>query len=87
MAQPHHAIEYLGAIQVVAGTQYTSASVISAFPLATVMKMKTDDVMVGINGGVMFHITYNDESYITTGKTYIFDKKCVIAVGIYKAVV
>ena len=80
------AIEYLGAVKCLAGTQYTSASILTAFPTATVLKMKTDDVQAGINGGVMFHINYDDESFLTTGKTYIFDKDCVIAVGIYKAI-
>jgi len=86
MAQAY-AIEYLGAIKAVAGTQYTSASILATFPTATVIKMKTESVMAGIGGGVMFPITFDDERYLVTGKTYIFDKDCIIAVGIYKAVV
>ena len=81
-----HAIDYLGALAVNKGQQYTSASIISAYPTATVLKMKTDKVSVSINGGVQFLTSFDDESYLTTGKTYIFDKDCIVAIGIYKAI-
>lgn len=87
MSQPIYAIEYLGAMQVSAGIAYTTASILTLYPTATVLQMKTDDIQVSINGTVMFHITYDDTSYIATGKTYYFDKDCVVAVGIYKAIV
>ncbi len=87
MAQPSYAIEYLGAMFVKAETSVTSASVLTAFPGATVVKMKTAGVKAGVNGTDMFDITYDDESYLITGKTFIFSKDCTIAVGIYKAVV
>lgn len=86
MAQ-HHAIDYLGALAVNKGQQYTSASITSAYPTATVLKIKTDKVSVSINGGVQFLTSFDDESFLSTGKTYIFDKDCIVAVGIYKAVV
>lgn len=82
-----HAIDYLGALAVNKGQQYTSASIISAYPTATVLKIKTDKVSVSINGGVQFLTSFDDESFLTTGKTYIFDKDCIVAIGIYKAVV
>lgn len=81
-----HAIDYLGAMSVNKGQQYTSASIITAYPTATVLKMKTDKVSVSINGGVQFLTSFDDESYLTTGKTYIFDKDCIVAIGIYKAI-
>lgn len=86
MAQPSYAIEYLGAVKVTSGTSVTSASVLTSFPTATVLKMKTANVKVAINGGVQFDVVYDDESYLTTGKTYMFNKDCVVAVGIYKAI-
>ena len=86
MAQPSYAIEYLGAMSVKRGKLYNSSSVISAFPTATCMKMKTDGVEVSVNGTDAFLTSFNDESYITTGHTYIFSKDCVIAIGKYKAV-
>lgn len=85
MAQ-FHAIDYLGAMAVNKGQQYTSASIITAYPTATVLKMKTNGVSVSINGGVQFLTSFDDESYIATGKTYIFDKDCIVAIGIYKAI-
>lgn len=81
-----HAIDYLGAMAVNKGQQYTSASIITAYPTATVLKMKTDKVSVSINGGVQFLTSFDDESYLTTGKTYIFDKDCIVAIGIYKVI-
>lgn len=97
MAQPAYAIEYLGAVQVLAGTQYTSASILTTYPTATVLKMDSKKIESGkyvdypvrcsINGGIMFNIQDGDESYLTTGKTFIFDTNCTIIVGIYKAVV
>lgn len=87
MAKTNHAIEYLGAVEVKAGLQYLSDQILQEFPTATVMKMKTDDIEVGIDGGVRFHVTYDDESYVTAGKSYIFDKDCVIAIGVYKVIV
>lgn len=86
MAQPNYAIDYLGAMKVDKGTQYTSASILTAYPTATVLKMKTKDVSVSINGGVQFLTSFDDESYLSTGKTYIFDKDCIVAIGIYKAI-
>jgi len=87
MSQPIYAIEYLGAISASGGVAYTTASILALYPTATVLQMKTPDVQVGINGSVLFHITYDDTSYLTTGKTYYFDRDCVVAVGIYKAIV
>lgn len=85
MAQVH-AIDYLGAMAVNKGQQYTSASIITAYPTATVLKMKTDKVSVSINGGVQFLTSFDDESYLSTGKTYIFDKDCIVAIGLYKVI-
>lgn len=81
-----HAIDYLGALAVSKGQQYTSASIVSAYPTATVLKIKTDKVSVSINGGVQFLTSFDDESYLSAGKTYIFDKDCIVAIGIYKAI-
>lgn len=87
MAQPQYSIDYLGAMKVEKGVAYTSASILAAFPTATVLRIKTDEVSVSINGGIQFITKIDDESYLTTGKSYMFDKDCVVAVGIYKAIV
>lgn len=86
MAQPSYAIEYMGAISAKRGKVYTSEEVLSAFPNATCMKMKTSDVSVSVNATDAFLTNFDDESFITTGHTYIFSKDCVIAIGKYKAV-
>lgn len=86
MSKPHFIVEYLGAITAEANKDYTTAQVISQFPTATMMKLKTEGVSVNINGTDLFPVSYDDESYITTGKTYIFNKKCTIVVGRYVVV-
>lgn len=91
MAQPAYAIQYLGAYRVEANIAYTSASILAAYPTATVMKAKLDDVKnsikVSVNGAPMFEFTHNEEAYIVTGSTYTFSEAFTIAIGIYKAVV
>ena len=83
MSQPKIAIEYLGAIIAEPRKQYTSASVILKYPTATVMKMKTDGIKVTVDGSDMFTVSYDDESYIATGRTFIFSDACTIAIGRY----
>lgn len=50
------------------------------------MKMKTENVKVSVNGSDMFPVTFDDESFITSGHTYIFDKNCTIVIGKYVAI-
>jgi hypothetical protein len=83
MSQP---IEYLGAVSVEANQALTTADILTLFPTATVAKMKTEGVKVSIDSTDFFDISYDEESYVVTGKTYKFNKDCTIAVGIYKTV-
>ena len=87
MSQPHYAVEYLGAISAEKNKLVTSASVLVVFPTATMMKMKTEGVSVSVDGTDMFLTSFDDESFITSGKSFIFDKNCTIAIGKYVAVV
>ncbi len=86
MAQPTHIIEYLGAIVVEPRKQYLSADVKTKYPTATVMKMKTEGIKVTVDGSDMFPVSYDDESYITTGRTFMFSDACTIAIGRYVAI-
>ena len=86
MSKPAIAIEYLGAIIVEPRTQYTSASVKTKYPTATVMKMKTAGIKVTVDGSDMFPVSYDDESYIATGRTFMFSDACTIAIGRYVAI-
>lgn len=84
MANTLYAIEYLGAITATQGKMYNSSDIKTAFPTATVLKMKTKEGgSVSVNGSDMFPIDYNDENYLATGHTYIFERDCIIAVGRY----
>lgn len=91
MAQPSYAIKYIGAYRIEAGTTYSSASILTAFPGATVMKAKTDvlgdTIKVAVNGSPMFHFEDNEECFIETGMTFTFNKAFTAAIGVYKAVV
>lgn len=86
MSKPAIVIEYLGAIIVEPRKQYTSASVILKYPTATVMKMKTNEIKVTVDGSDMFPVSYDDESYIATGRTFMFSDACTIAIGRYVAI-
>ena len=81
-----HAVEYLGAVSIQSGNLSTSTSIISAYPTANMMKIKTENVKVSVNGSDMFPVTFDDESFITSGHTYIFDKNCTIVIGKYVAI-
>ena len=83
MSKPAIAIEYLGAIIAEPIKQYTSASVLTKYPTANVMKMKTEGIKVTVDGSDMFPVSYDDESYITTGQTFMFSDACTIAIGRY----
>ena len=87
MAKPHYVVEYLGAISAEKNKLVTSASVMTLFPTATMMKMKTEGVSVSVDGTDMFLTSFDDESFIASGKSFIFDKNCTIAIGKYVAVV
>ena len=86
MSKPAIAIEYLGAIVAEPRRQYTSASVLTKYPTANVMKMKTSGIKAGVDGSDMFTVSYDDESYIATGRTFIFSDACTIAIGRYVAI-
>lgn len=86
MAKTNYAIEYLGALTIKQGQMYTSADILADYNTANVMKLKTSDVKVSVNNSDMFPMDINDESYLVTGHTYIFDRACTIAVGRYVAI-
>ena len=86
MAQPHYVVEYLGAMTLKAGQLYTTASIMSTYPTANMMKMKSEGIKVSIGGTDAFLISFDDESYITTGKTYIFSEQCTVVIGRYVSV-
>lgn len=86
MAKTMYAIEYLGAITIKQGQMYTSAKILTDFATADVLKMKTESVSVSVNNSDMFPLDLNDETYLVTGHTYIFDRACTIAVGRYVAI-
>lgn len=87
MSQPQYAVEYLGAEVINKGETYSSTTIKTKYPTATMMKMKTEGVEVSINGTTMFPTTYDGENYIPTVATsFLFSKNCIIAIGRYVAV-
>ena len=86
MAKTMYAIEYLGALTIKQGQMYTSADILAKYNTANVMKMKTSGVNVSVNNSDMFPLDVNDEIYLVTGHTYLFDRDCTIAVGKYVAI-
>lgn len=86
MAIQTDAIEALGGFQCVANTPTTTASILTAFPTATITKIKTEGVMLSIDGTVKFSATYDAISNLQTGHTLIFDKDTTLMVGKYVTV-
>lgn len=87
MAQPLYPVEYLGAEYLKGGVTHNSTTIKTKYPTATMIKMKTEDVKVSINGTTMFPTTYDGENFLPTASTtFIFSKDCIIAVGRYVAV-
>ena len=86
MAIQTDAIEALGGFQCLANTPTTTASILTAFPTATITKIKTADAMLSIDGTVKFMTTYDAISNLQTGHTYIFDKDTTLMVGKYVTV-
>lgn len=99
MAQPvGYAFQYLGSVRVSAGVTYTSASILTIFPTANVMKAKIDHIgetkafvnefiRVSINGYPMFHFEDGEDCFIITGQSFVFDKDFTAAIGKYTVVV
>lgn len=86
MSQLMYAVEYLGAIVVEPRKQYLSSDVKTKYPTANMMKMKTSGIKITVDGSDMFPVSYDDESYITTGRTFMFSDACTIAIGRYVAI-
>ena len=89
MAQPvQFLVNFLGSMIVKAGTKYTTADIITEFPTATLMIMKTRSTAscpnkVSVNSYPAFEIEFNEHAYIETGSAYTFTKDCEIAICKY----
>ena len=83
-------IKYLGTVRVTANTDYTSGSILTTFPTATVAELCTDipgdRVGISIDGYPMCHFHDDEEQYIESGQTFVFNKDCTLKIGIYKAI-
>jgi hypothetical protein len=79
-------IEHLGSMQVNAGVSITTSSIISQFPTATALIINTEGVSVSIDATLMFLTEKYRESYLATGKTYLFNKDCQLVIGKYRTI-
>ena len=86
MAIQTDAFEALGGYQCLANAPTTTASILTKFPTATITKIKTEGVMLSIDGTVKFSATYDAISNLQTGHTLIFDKDTILMVGKYVTV-
>ena len=86
MAIATDAFEALGGFQCLANTPTTTASILTAFPTASITKIKTEGATLSIDGTVKFMKTYDAISNLQTGHTYIFDKDTTLMVGKYVSV-
>lgn len=79
-------IEHLGSYEVKKGAAITTASILSSFAGATAIEMASDGVNVSINATPMFTTQKGQSTYLSTGKTYVFDRDCMLVVGIYRSI-
>ena len=59
---------------------------IPIFSTATIAKIKTDGVMLSINGTAKFPATFDSISHLATGKTFNFNKETTLLIGKYVTV-
>jgi len=88
MAQPaQFIVSYIAAMTVTAGKTYTTADILTAYPTANVLILKTrtngTPIKVSISGTDAFEIVYDDNSYIETGNSYVFTADCTLAIAKY----
>ena len=95
MAQPQATrLEYLGAVEVKEGVEYTASSFASTFSDATTFMMKSkgkitkgvrQPVLVGIDNTPMFPVEYNETTAFDADRTpplkYKFNQDCIILVA------
>lgn len=93
MAIQENVYEMLGTYICPANTPVATADIlayshngISIFSTATIAKIKTDGVLLSINGTAKFKATYDSISHLVTGKTFNFDKETTLLIGKYVAV-
>lgn len=86
MAVASYAVEILGSYECKAGVAIQYSAIKTAFSTATVTIMKTHDVSVSINGSPMFEATYDCQNYLSGTGTAVFNKDCILAVGLYRIV-
>ena len=86
MAQPSYAVHYLGGVSAKSKEVLTSTSILTDFPTATCLIMKTNGVKVSIDGTDAFPVDYGEITYLETGHSYIFTKDCSLSVGKFKVI-
>jgi hypothetical protein len=78
MALKINLIKYTGAVVVPKGVTING----SGYQSQSILKMKSSNVSVSVNGSPMFKVSFDDETLVDTTATYMFDSECTIAVGL-----
>ena len=77
----YRTLEYLGGITVKGREVLATSSIITEFPDADCIQVKSNNkIKVSINGTDAFPIDYDDITYFETGSNYIFTSDCLLAV-------
>ena len=90
MAQPFgFLIKYLDGLEVEAGVPYNTSDIITSYPTATLLIMKTrcsngSPIKAGVNKGIAFEIEFNEHASISAdGTIFIFNQDCTVAICEY----
>ena len=77
----YQTLQYLGGLSVKGREVLTSSSIITDFPDANCIQLKSDNnTKVSINGTDAFPISYDDITYFETGSNYMFTSNCLLAI-------
>jgi len=74
-------LQYLGGLSVKGRKVLTSTDIITEFPTANCIQLKSSNgTKVSINGSDAFPIGYDDITYFETGNNYMFTSNCILAI-------
>jgi len=79
--QTNYIIDYIAGMRAEAGKSYTSDEILSLYPSATVVEIRSKETIVSINGTIAIRFSYGEQTTITSGKTWIFITDCDLAIG------
>ena len=67
--------KYSGSFEAKAFQEYKGSDIKST----SIMQMKSENILISVNGCAMFKFNYDDETLLDDNYTYQFNKNCILA--------